>query len=435
MAIASRAAHARSLFPIVLLCGTFSACTGRNPLYNPGKLADAGDATTPAPDTGAPPNDTMASVTDMPPVPDLDGTGGMPGSGTGGMPGFGGGPAPPDAGTGGAMMGAGGMMMGTGGMMMGTGGGSADTNPPVEAPPADTGPSSPATCGTGFSTVTGAQYGYGIAIDRDGNLYYSREASGRAFIGRIRAGTSATETNFAPIEAPVGVPVPGARPRLLRTDQARGYLVVADPNVQGGMAYTIGVYRTPPQIVQQSQPIPGAHGLAIAPDGGIMVSSSNGHVYRWDTNPYEPSTLPITTATVFPSPQRPLGLAFGPDGLLYIGSSNGGIKRGRLEQLPGGAFRLTNLENYTLPTFAASSNDLAFDVDGRLYVADHTGTTRASLAIIAPDRTVERVAAINGRLSGLAFGRGGIACGDLYVSDIVGQTQRYPTGHDALDMR
>ena len=107
----------------------------------------------------------------------------------------------------------------------------------------------------------------------------------------------------------------------------------------------------------------------------MFVSSSDGYVYRLvvDLVPIRNMT---TTAPIFPGGQRPLGLAFGPGGYLYVGSSNGRIKR----------FRLLNnmlVEGTDHGQFSGAASDLAFDTQGRLYVADGAATSRPVSIILA----------------------------------------------------
>jgi len=127
-------------------------------------------------------------------------------------------------------------------------------------------------------------------------------------------------------------------------------------------------------------------------------------------------------------------LAFGPDGQLYMGSSNGGIKRARVVQVAARDFRLMDVVDHG--SFTGAANDLAVDVDGRIYVADHTGTSGTRLAILPPGGTgaVQRIDAVLGRLAGLAFGRGVLQCDDLYITDVGGPAFRYDVGRLALDL-
>ena len=290
----------------------------------------------------------------------------------------------------------------------------------------------PAACGSQTSQVTGISGAKSIAVDRDGIIYYTRENGGRAYIGRILPG-GMPEPMWYTVSAN-GQPVMGSTPRMLRTHRQKGYLVVADPGLQGGKAFTLNIAGTIPNVVQSTSAIAGIHGLAIAADGGVFISGADGHVDRWMPDSYTYIFDRVSTAPIFPAGQRVFGLAFGLDGQLYMGSSNGGLKRGRVVQLSATDFQLMDVVDHG--SFTGAANDLAVDVDGRVYVADHTGNTRTRLAIVPPGGvgTVQRIDAILGRLSGLAFGRGNLQCDDLYVTDLGGPAWRYDAGRFALDL-
>jgi hypothetical protein len=354
------------------------------------------------------------------------GSGGVGGGGSGG----GTGGTSSTGGTGGATGGAGGTTGGAGGATGGAGG--TGGGPGVDAG-SEVG-SPPAVCGSNTGSVTTISAARGIAIDRDGIIYYTRESGGQAFIGRIRPGQM-PEASWFSVRMANGQPVVGATPRMLRT-QTNRFVVVADPGLQGGVVYSLPIASNAPGIVQSVPGITGIHGLAVAADGAVFASRSDGHVDRWLPDNYRTIHSTVTTAPVFPAGQRVLGMAFGLDGLLYMGSSNGGIKRARVVQTgPDAAdFRLMDVTDYG--SFTGVANDLAVDVDGRIYVADHTGTTRTRLAVVPPGGVgaAVRVDAVQGRLSGLAWGRGTLTCSDLYVTDLGGVTQRWGAGHLALDL-
>jgi len=456
MGVVSRAVGGRHrcLLPL-LVCGAVAACTQPNPYHQHGEPDGAGGRADTGPPAGGSrggsggaggPSGTGGSLSTggASETGGAGGTGGgfsgTDGAGTGGAVGTGG-----VAGTGGAM-GTGGVAGtgGTGGAAGGTGGtagavvtggvggsGMAGTGVDASGDTTQAG-SPPAACGSatsGVSTVSGAR---GIAVDRDGIIYYTRESGGRGYIGRVLPG-AAPESAWFPI-GPAGQPVAGSTPRVLRSHRQRGYLVVSDPGLQGGVAYTVNVAGPSPYLGQTTSAIPGIHGLAIAADGGVFISRGDGHIDRWMPDSYEYIYGRASTAPIFPAGQRVLGLAFGPDGQLYMGSSNGGIKRARVVQMAARDFRLMDVVDHG--SFTGAANDLAVDVDGRIYVADHTGTTGARLAILPPGGAgaVQRIDAILGRLAGLAFGRGVLQCDDLYITDVGGPAFRHDVGRLALDL-
>ncbi|HEY0713496.1 MAG TPA: hypothetical protein VGF45_12535, partial [Polyangia bacterium] len=129
----------------------------------------------------------------------------------------------------------------------------------------------------------------------------------------------------------------------------------------------------------------------------------------------------------FPTGQRPLGLALAPNGRLFVGSSNGGIKHYRVE----GA---KLLDGMPYGTYTGSANDLAFDVTGRLYVADHIGTTARPLVQITNNGTsINPLSQVTGQLSALAFGRGALRCDDLYVGDAAAVAHRWMAPAQGID--
>jgi hypothetical protein len=446
----------RGLLPL-LVGGALSACTGPNPWFmQRGLGSDAGGLL----DGRAPAGGSAGGG-----VGGVSGTGGSGasaggsgGAGTGGSGGGGSGGATGGAtggsggvggvgtggaggtsstggsgGTGGATAGAGGTTGGTGGTTGGTGGTGGSGGSAVDAG-SEVG-SPPAVCGSNTGSVTTISGARGIAIDRDGTIYFTRETPTMgAFIGRIRPGQP-PEASWFPVRTLAGQIIAGATPRMLRT-QTNRFVVVADPGVQNGVVYTLLLASDAPQIIQSVPGITGIHGLAVAADGAVFASRSDGHVDRWMPDNYRTIHAPVTTAPVFPGGQRVLGMAFGLDGLLYMGSNGGGIKRARVVQTGPGLtdFRLMDITNYG--SFTGTANDLAVDVDGRIYVSDHTGNTNTRLAIVPPGGvgTVMRVDALMGRLSGLAWGRGTLACSDLYVTDLGGVTRRWGAGHLALDL-
>jgi hypothetical protein len=458
----------RCLVPL-LLCGALSACTGANPWFQPGKLGpdggerpDSGRAaggtggsvaggTGGAPGTGGANSSGGASgsgggsgaggvtgsggaggTSGTGGSSSTGGTGGAAGAATGGTGGTGGAASGGTGGTGGGGAGGAGGTGGTGGAAGGTGGsGTGGSGADAAGDTAGVG-TPPAACGSQTSQVTGISGAKSIAVDRDGIIYYTRESGGRAYIGRILPGGTAEPTWYT--VAAGGQPVMGSTPRMLRTHRQRGYLLVADPGLQGGKAFTLNIAGPTPTVVQSTSAIAGIHGLAIATDGSVFISGADGHVDRWMPDPYTYIFSRVSTAPIFPAGQRVLGLAFGLDGQLFMGSSNGGIKRARVVQMSATDFRLMDVVDHG--SFIGAANDLAVDVDGRVYVADHTGTTRTRLAIVPPGGVgpVQRIDAILGRLSGLAFGRGNLQCDDLYVTDLDGPAFRYDAGRLVLDL-
>jgi DNA-binding beta-propeller fold protein YncE len=283
-----------------------------------------------------------------------------------------------------------------------------DTTPGVGAPPDQ--------CGSAVPDLSQIVASKGIIVDPDGIIYYTRESNNQAYIGRLAPGQANQPSWFQLAN--------GAGPRTLRLNVARGMLFVAASTT--GVVFVVGFNSVPVRIVGSQGPLPGAHGLAVAPDGSVFMSTSDGLIYRGVFDLANASKAPAITTPVFPSGQRPLGLAFGPDGLLYVGSSNGRIKRFRVENN-----MLVQGQDYG--SFSGPANDLAFDVDGRLYVSASAGTTRGLLSIIASDGSVSTTG-MDGLLGGMSFGRGALPCQDLYVCDAGGVVRRYQAPGLALKL-
>jgi hypothetical protein len=342
----------------------------------------------------------------------------------GGQPGTGGEMAP---GTGGEMAGTGGMPANTGGTMaMGTGGtvtpgtggtmaGTGGTSPPgtggsvvIPATGGTGGSASPdggsgdlgspnATCGSTRADLTSLTGARGIAIDDAGVIYFTRESGTQAWIGRLRPG-AAIELSWRALPA-------NAQPRVLRVDSARNILFV--PCLGGGVVYAISTASGFPVYTGTGFNAP--HGVAVAADGFAYISGGDGHIEQVLPDLSGAQRAVATNAPVFAGGQRPLGLAFGPSGHLFIGSSNGAIKRYRVQ---GGKL----VEGVDYGTFSGPASDLAFDVEGRLFIAGVVGSTARQLYQVQPNGgTSSPVTQVMGRLSGLAFGRGTLACRDLYV--------------------
>jgi hypothetical protein len=285
-------------------------------------------------------------------------------------------------------------------------------NPPSDAP---TTGSPPVLCGSTAADVSGIIAAKGIAIDNTGTIYFTRQTSNRAYIGRLRRG-QAIEPTWYQAEGN------NADLRTMRVDNYRELLHVAD--VGYGNLVSVGFTRVPPDTRNSAGGLTGIHGVTVADDGAVFTSTSDGHITRVVVD-LVPARNVATTAPVFPAGQRPMGMAFGPGGYLYVGSSNGRIKR----------FRVVNkmlVEGVDHGEYSGPASDLAFDVQGRIYVAEG-GTTARPVSVVPPVGTVSTVGP-SGLFWGLAFGRGVLSCQQLYASDSVAAVQVIPTTALGLDL-
>jgi len=277
-------------------------------------------------------------------------------------------------------------------------------HPPTDAPTVG---APPAVCGStaeDVSTITAAR---GVAVDKVGNIYFTRQTGNRAYVGRKRPGQPIELTWYQ-------MSGNSADLRTMRLDYDRGLLHVAD--VGQGVLVTIGFNNVPPDL-RNSAAATAVHGIAVADDGAVFVTIGDGHVWRLIVDLIRSRSM-ASSAPVFPAGQRALGLAFGPGGYLYVGSSNGRIKR----------FRVVNnvlVEGTDHGDYNGPASDLALDVQGRLYVAGG-GTTARPVSVVSPTGAVTTVGP-PGLYWGLGFGRGVLSCGNLYAGDSVGAVQVIPT--------
>jgi sugar lactone lactonase YvrE len=218
---------------------------------------------------------------------------------------------------------------------------------------------------------------------------------------------AAAGTSLVQIDGFVGPPLSVEIARTLVTgihqvdnpafDRA-GRLYVTHSGSRGNRA-PVSLFRIGPDGVREPLPVDVGNPTSIArgPDGALFISSRfDGHVYRLTEDGQ--TELYVTDLGV------PTGLAWGPDDALYVGDRSGSV------------FRVTpgrQVETFaTLPASVAAFH-LAFGPDGSLFVAAPTLASRDAVYRIGPDRLVEPIDGPFGRPQGLAFD----AEGRLYVAD------------------
>ena len=267
----------------------------------------------------------------------------------------------------------------------------------------------PPVCGSASADVSAIVAARGIAVDNSGTIYFTREAGNRTYIGRWPPG-QAIDTAWFQLPN-------GTQPRLLRLDSTRELLHVADTGAGNPVHHRVHPYCRS-SIRNSSGGLAGIHGLAVAGDGAVFVSSSDGYVHRVVVD-LVPMRNMTTAAPIFPAGQRPLGLAFGPGGYLYVGSSNGRIKRFRV---------LNNMLVVRGPTTGNSPAPPAtWPSTPRVGWTSPTALPRPVRCPhpVSSDGTVS-TSGPNGLYSGLAFGRGMLTCQELYASDSVWPGPHHP---------
>ncbi|HEY0715151.1 MAG TPA: hypothetical protein VGF45_20895 [Polyangia bacterium] len=359
-------------------------------------------------------------------------------------------PPPPDEGVPGAGGRAGAMMTGSGGRTEeagngGSGGGARPADPRPDASPIDaSAPSvmdaavadvsmdvSPAStdlsaeasasaCGTEPPDLTQLGLTDALAIDVNGTIYFSHLEEGQEFVGRLRPGGGAVEPRFVPLargDRLWGLALDSARRRLYAASASAGSIYVIDLataslGTQPGHAILIGGLRSPSD-------------LAVGPGGDVyFVDQQERDVYRIDVRAPTPQKQLVTTRPLAPAgfpAARPGALAFGPGDQgdqLFVGFTQVGPIV-RLELRDGVEVGRSNFGS-----FVAWTNGMAFDAKGRLYAGLFKLVGRERVVRFEPDGTDVESMLLEGLFAGLAFGRGALACNDLYVADWTGGVRR-----------
>jgi sugar lactone lactonase YvrE len=362
-------------------------------------------------------NPDYAGVVDLDARPDLSASGGVSGQG---------GQGPSDAG---GSAGTGGVVAtgGAGGAV--ETGGSGGVNDPTPEPPVDAAspdvdaaieaaPEVPPEqlCGTERPTITSIVAADGLAIARDGTIYYSTTDDTHGYVGRLRP-RQPLENHWQRLD---NQPITWG----LALDSANNKLYFASDTTIFG--FDLGF--DPPLRFPVGAKLTNINDMAVGPDGSLFLSvQSDRHIYRVVPSPSavatRVSTMPLGTAA---QNDGPAALTFGADGALYIGmAGKSAIVRMVLEGL-------VERSHANFGTFTGWANGLAFDRTGRLYVGLWDSTIDQEIALLTPTGTPAGKVVVKGRFASMAFGRGALNCRDLYVANPLGPMTRVETDTPGL---
>ena len=251
----------------------------------------------------------------------------------------------------------------------------------------------PSACGSEVAPVAMITGTEGIAIAADGTIYYSQTGG----VGRWVPGTNTPEDDWVELAGTSTV-------WGMAIDDASGILYVATPG-SGGDIWQIDTTAATPAGTVLYDAAGSPNGLTLGPDGAIYYGhfAASGQVYRVDT---AGNRTTVTTATI----AQPNGVLFDADGTLLVAMyGTGDMVRLTLDPT-------THAETgrATIDANSGNPDGLARDVTGRYYVTDNGGgeVLRYDSAFANPDPLLDGVSAA----ANMAFGRGALACTDLYVT-------------------
>jgi sugar lactone lactonase YvrE len=275
----------------------------------------------------------------------------------------------------------------------------------------------PAGCGSAQPALAGVRDIDSMAIDRDGVIYFNQGDTTNAWIDRLHP-DGKRDTRWTPL--PAGQPVRG-----LAIDGGRRILyVLAGMGPARLQAIAIDAADRSPRDVHTPWTDP--NDITVGPDGRVFVTEQgDGHVYA--VTPAGARTR-ITGTPIgdVAASTGPAGLAFHPDGSLMVGTrANTLLVKIRFDDQ--GQERLPRLSWGNVRDWA---NGLAVDDQGRVYVAiwNQDAAMPRSVVRLEGDGLTPTPVLTGGRFSAMAFGRGKLDCGDLYVAEPYNYLRRVPTG-------
>jgi serine/threonine protein kinase/sugar lactone lactonase YvrE len=265
-------------------------------------------------------------------------------------------------------------------------------------------------CGPETPDISSIRDAVGLAIDRRGVIYFSQQDGERAWIGRLRSGGSTIEPRW--VQAP-GTGTGGIS--ALAVDSDRHALYVASNSASSLQVIDVGA--DPPTVRDLVTDGGQVRGLAVDSDGNVHYSQQGDRrIFRVTPEGVRSSVTAEPLLAARGDALKPAGLAFGPDGDLFVGSNLGIFLRLGLE---GGQ----EARRSEFGKLSARGGGLAFDVLGRLYVAEYWRGQR-SVFRLEPDGASWTVVTRGSHLGGIAFGRGALDCRDLYIASGAGPLQR-----------
>lgn len=249
-------------------------------------------------------------------------------------------------------------------------------------------------CGTAQPALSATSGTEGLAIARDGTIYYSVDGG----VARIAPDGTVDESwlSIAGASTIWGLALDATNTHLFIGDPSTGQLRVA--TISGGAA-------TQAPLAAVDQP----NGVTVGPDGAVYVSDfASGDVLRVD-----PSTGASTTVTASAIAGAD-GVAFTDDGSLLVTSYSGGTV---LSLTLDGSHHETG--RTTVARSVPSADGVAIDASGVLYVGGGSRVYRIG-ATGMPDMTLQMG---HPGTANLEWGAGVLDCHDLYVATGGGLTR------------
>ncbi|HUQ05412.1 MAG TPA: SMP-30/gluconolactonase/LRE family protein [Kofleriaceae bacterium] len=261
----------------------------------------------------------------------------------------------------------------------------------------DAGGDGASACGTMMPTLADLGGTEGIAIAGDGTIYYSQNGA----VGRWVPGGQAVDqwVTLSGATTVWGMALDG------------DILYVGSPG-SGGRIWRIDTAAATPAATTYYMTAGSANGVTVGPDGAVYYSDFNATGHVWRVTGVGVRTQVTTTAI-----NQPNGVMFDADGTLLVARYANPSEIYRLTLTAGAETgRITALSNTA--GMVGNPDGLARDEMGRLYVTNNSGgrVLRFGAAMNGVFGAREELAMSVGSAANMAFGRGALACTDLYVT-------------------